>query len=300
MSAEQLPLLAQRLFNRPQMILPEKAEVIVAALASRLGIVRLEGLQASHAGDEFERLRQEALANGRAAPVKAYQMLGGVALIPIEGTLVAKLGGLNPWCGMTGYDQIRLKLALAMEDPEVRAVLLDIDSPGGEVAGCFDLVDAIHAARVIKPIWASLSEMACSAGYALASAAERIAMPRTGLAGSIGVVMMHVDWSAALAEAGIRVTMIHAGAHKVDGNPYQKLPDDVRETLAAACEQTRQLFAGTVARNRGMPIDAVLKTEAQVYDGQKTARLPSALDVGLVDAIEPNSRTLELLLAKAG
>lgn len=302
MSIQRFPHLAQRLFNRPLAVLPEKAEVVVAALAARLGIARLEGLRASIAAEEFERIRQEAMTadDGRPVPFKAYQLLGGVAVIPIEGTLVAKLGGLDPWSGMTGYDQIRLKLALALEDPNVRAILLDIDSPGGEVAGCFDLVDDIFAARGAKPIWAMLSEMACSAAYAIASAADRISMPRTGMAGSIGVVMMHVDWSEALAEAGIKVSLIHAGAHKVDGNPYEKLPEPVRDALSADCEQIRTLFAGTVARNRGLALKAVLATEAQVYPGLKSGLLPSALDARLVDAIEPNARTLSQLLDRVG
>ncbi len=298
MSHRNLPRLMSRVFNVPLAIFPPKAEVIVAALAQRIGIARLDGLQASLAGEEFERVRQAAVESGLPAPRKAYTMVGGVAVVPVEGTLVAKLGGLDPWSGMTGYDQIRLKVALAIEDPDVKAILLDIDSPGGEVSGCFDLADMIHAARGAKPIWAVLSEMACSAAYAIASAAERVAMPRTGLAGSIGVVMMHVDWSEALAESGIKVTLIHAGAHKVDGNPYEKLPAAVRDALAADCEACRRLFAATVARNRGLGVDAVLKTEAQVYGGIATAALPSALDVRLVDAIEPNDRTLMALLRK--
>ena len=88
-------------------------------------------------------------------------------MIQVEGTLVQKLGTLRPYSGMTGYDGIRQNFLEALSDPAVEAIVLDIDSPGGEVAGCFDLVDTIYAARGEKPIWSVLSESAYSAGYAL-------------------------------------------------------------------------------------------------------------------------------------
>ena len=140
-------------------------------------------------------------------------------MIQVEGTLVQKLGTLRPYSGMTGYDGIRQNFLEALSDPAVEAIVLDIDSPGGEVAGCFDLVDTIYAARGEKPIWSVLSESAYSAGYAIASAADRIVVPRTGGTGSIGVISMHVDWSQALTEAGVKVTFITYGERKADGHP---------------------------------------------------------------------------------
>ena len=131
-------------------------------------------------------------------PARGYEVLGGVAIIPVEGTLVAKLGMLCPYSGMTGYDGIRVNFLTALADDAVRAIVLDIDSPGGECSGLFDLVDTIVAGRGVKPIRAILTEVAFSAAYAIASAADRISVPRTGGVGSIGVVCMHVDWSRAL------------------------------------------------------------------------------------------------------
>ena len=116
--------------------------------------------------------------------------------------MVQKLGSLRPYSGMTGYDGIRQSFLTAISDPEVSGICLDIDSPGGEVAGCFDLVDEIYHARGSKPIHAILTENAYSAAYAIASAADRIHVPRTGGVGSVGVIVIHCDWSQRIKEDG--------------------------------------------------------------------------------------------------
>ncbi|MCP4541392.1 MAG: S49 family peptidase, partial [Chloroflexi bacterium] len=158
-------------------------------------------------------------------------------------------------------------------------IILDVDSYGGEVAGCFDACDVVMAARQQKPVWAICTEFAYSAAYALASQADQVIMPRTGGVGSIGVVVMHVDFSQELAARGITVTMIHAGARKIDGNPYQPLPDDVRETIQEEVEATRLLFAQIVARGRNLDVEAILATEADC------CRAQDALALGLADAV---------------
>jgi len=192
-----LPRLAQKIFNTPLAIHPRKAEIVVAALADRLGVgqmVRLSGGSVPLAMEDDEYGFAEPGLN----PRTGYDMAGPVAVIEVQGTLVQRLGSLRPFSGMTGYDGIRQNLFAALDDPNVEAIVLDIDSPGGEVAGCFDLVDTIYAARGRKPIWSILNESAYSAAYAIASAADRIVVPRTGGVGSIGVITAHVDLSQAL------------------------------------------------------------------------------------------------------
>jgi ClpP class serine protease len=163
----------------------------------------------------------------------------------------------------------------------VHGIALEIDSFGGEVAGVFDLADAIRAARSAKPVWAFVVEHAFSAGYALASQADRIILPRTGAVGSIGVVVMHADLSGQLSDAGVTVTLIHSGTHKVDGNPYAPLPDPVRARIQGEIDSIRTLFAQTVAAGRGrsMNIDAALATEAECYRGAE------AVAAGLADEV---------------
>ncbi|MEM5372844.1 transglycosylase SLT domain-containing protein [Paraburkholderia azotifigens] len=232
------PHLAQRLFNVPLAITPDKLEIVMAALADRFG---LAGLRRAD-GDIV--LFDTDYDAGEPAHERPYEVIEGVAVIPIQGTLVAKLGTLHPYSGMTGYDGIRANLLLSLTDDAVRAIVLDIDSPGGEVAGCFDLVDAIHSIRGIKPIHAILTENAFSAAYALASACDSITVPRTGGTGSIGVIVAHVDFSKALTAAGITVTLITYGAHKADANDMQPLADDARMRIQADVDAVAVYMAG--------------------------------------------------------
>ncbi|MCW5727242.1 S49 family peptidase [Parvibaculum sp.] len=232
------------------------------------------------------KLMQIGDAGGAARP---YAIAEGIAIIGVQGALIDKLG----WWGsswVTGYDALRWQLACAHEDADVRGIVLDVDSYGGMVAGCFDLSDFALAAKQAsgKPVAAILSEEAYSAGYAVASTADSIAVPRTGGCGSIGVVTMHVDMSGWLEKVGDKITLLKAGAHKTDGNPYEALPDDVRARIETELEDLRQLFAATVVRNRaGAPkppsLDQVLATEARTYSGP--AQLAEALTLGLADAI---------------
>jgi ClpP class serine protease len=159
------PHLATRLFNTPLAITPGKIEIIMAAVADRFGLAKI-----FRPSGEAVMLSAFDLDGQEPAQSKGYDVVEGVAIIPVQGTLVQKLGTLRPYSGMTGYDGIRANLSMAMEDDTVRAIAFDIDSPGGEVAGCFDLVDSIYKARGIKPMWAILGEHAYSAAYAIASA----------------------------------------------------------------------------------------------------------------------------------
>ena len=280
--------LAQRLFNVPLAIAPHKAEIILAALADRLGITA-----AARADGSQVLLEAPELTGDRSAP-HAYEVVEGVAIIPIEGTLVQKLGSLRPWSGMTGYDGIRQNIAVALEDPAVRAVVLDIESPGGEVSGCFDLVDEIHAARGRKPLWSILSETAYSAAYAIASATDRIVVPRTGGTGSIGVIWMHVDFERALGEAGINVTFIQYGDKKAWGNQYEAMPAAARAEFQAQIDVAGDLFVETVARNRGLTFDAVRATQAGMFQGA------DGVDVGLADAVMSPREAFSALLNELG
>ena len=203
------------------------------------------------------------------------------AVIEIAGTLVHRGAWIGQSSGLTSYEGIAAQLQAAIADPAIRGIALDIDSFGGEVAGAFDLADRIRAAGTQKPVHAFVADHALSAAYALASQADRIILPRTGAVGSIGVVAMHSDMSVALDQKGIAVTLIHAGARKVDANPYQPLPEAVRAGIAGELEDLRQLFAETVAEGRGRRLDTLraLGTEAAVFRGE------AAVFAGLADDV---------------
>jgi len=276
--------LAQKLFNTPLAIHPAKAEVVVAALQDRLGIEQLE--VGAYADSEF--------TQAKSSPRKGYDTVGGIAIIQVEGTLVQKTGSLEPYSGMTGYDGIRANVISALQDNEVKALAFLISSPGGEVSGCFDLVDFIYSMRGVKPMWSILNESAYSAAYAIASATDKIIVPRTGGVGSVGVITIHVDFSKALDKNGLKVTFIQHGNHKSDGAPEKELSPEALERIQSDINMMGQLFAETVARNRSMTVDAVKDTQAMTYLGQK------GVDVGFADEVMPADAAFQSLLDTLG
>ncbi len=130
-----------------------------------------------------------------------------------------------------------------------------------------------------KPLWALCYDMNCSAGMALASSAHHRLITQTGIAGSIGVVMAHSDYSKMLDESGINVILIHSGSHKVEGNPYEALPKEVLQRFQSSTDQLREEFGQLVSGFTGLSLEAVLATEAATYRGQE------AIDVGLADEL---------------
>lgn len=274
------PHLAARAFNQPLLLEPTYARVFFSALSDRFGTGRLID---TASGEVMNSDEMNALAMGwdssERTRQKSYRVERGIAVLPVTGTLVHKLGYINPVSGMSGYNGIAKRLQQAISDPDVRGVLLDIDSPGGEVAGAFDTADLIARAREQKPVWALASDTACSAAYLLASACSRRLITQTGTVGSIGVLMAHRCVEKALEIAGVDVTLIYAGAHKVDGNPYSQLPGDVRDEFQLSINSTREQFAQKVSDYTGLKKSRVLATEAAVFIGA------DAIKSGLADQL---------------
>ena len=282
--------IAARAFNTPLLVEPSKAMAFLSGLGPRIlgrrveladldidvdahSTAALPARASILAGGLPERLRQHGDA--------PYPVIDGIAVIEISGVLIHRGGWIGQSSGQTSYEGIAAQIDAAAGDPTVRGVALEIDSFGGEVAGVFDLADRIRAIRGSKPVWAFIAEHAFSAGYALASQADRILLPRTGAVGSIGVVVMHADMSGQLDQDGMRVTLIHSGVHKVDGNPYTPLPDGVRADIQGEIDVLRFLFAETVAAGRAgrLDTDAAIATEAATYRGA------DAVAAGLADEV---------------
>ena len=257
-----LPHLAARLFGVPLAIHRPKLDIILSVLGARIGLADL----AAPVG----------YTPAARAPTPAS---GKVAVIPIHGTLVRRTSGLEAESGLASYAGIAAQLDAALASPEGAAILLDIDSPGGESGGVFDLADRIRAASQLKPVWAVANDMAFSAAYALASAATRVFVARTGGVGSIGVIAMHVDQSAKDAKDGVRYTAVFAGERKNDLNPHEPISDAAHAVLKAEVDRVYELFVETVARHRGLDAGAVRATEAGLFFG------PNAVATGLADAV---------------
>ena len=257
-----LPHLAARLFGVPLAIHRPKLDVILSVLGARVGLADL------------------AAPVGYTPAARALGPPSGkVAVIPIHGTLVRRTSGIEAESGLASYTGIAAQLDAALASPEIAAILLDIDSPGGESGGVFDLADRIRAASEVKPIWAVANDMAFSAAYALASAAARVFVARTGGVGSIGVIAMHVDQSVKDAHDGVRYTAVFAGERKNDLNPHEPISNEAHAVLKAEVDRIYDLFVETVARHRGLDADAVRATEAGLFFG------PDAVATGLADAV---------------
>lgn len=262
------PALFQRIFGTPLMILPSKLDAIIAGLGPRFG---LEGIEAPSA----------YVTSPGEAKTPGYRVAHGVATVDVFGVLQHRGGVQADSSYVLGYDRIAQQLATAMDDPAVKAILLQMDSPGGEVSGAFALAQQIREMSATKPIRAVVSDLSASAAYLLASAANDIAISDTGLAGSIGVVMRHVDLSQRLAADGIRVEYVYSGAHKIDGNPHAPLADSVRADWQAEVDALRRQFAEAVGGYRAtrLSADQAWATDAEVYRGQ------AAIDAGLADRL---------------
>lgn len=274
-----------RLFNAPLMLRPEKAEMLCAALVDRLGIAKLDRIDGSTLAAAA--LRQSAsdwIEEEPSTPARRqYGVERRVARIPIDGTLVHKLGGVSPWSGMIGYDCLEKIVADAQANREVGALLLDIDSPGGEVSGCFAFAEKLATMgrrNGGKPIVAFANEMACSAAYAIAASCDAVMTVPTGISGSIGVWTMVVDMTKGLSKNGVEVTMVRAGERKARGVPIEKADDATFAKLQAWVDETWDIFADHVASHRPISKQAVLALEGDWFTGAE------ALDLGLVDAVD--------------
>ena len=280
--------IADRVLNRPLMILPDKLALIASVLDGRIGIdaVGLKDVDASlferapgasRFVGEFEAIDP---SNPRAGAKPYRTTAEGVAVIPVLGSLVNRGAWIGARSGMTSYEGLKFQIAAAAKDKDVRSIILDMDTPGGEAVGAFEVADVVRQAAQTKEVIAVVNGMAASAGYAIASAATKIVTTASGIVGSIGVVMMHADYSHRLHEAGVVPTLIFAGARKVDGNPYEKLTADVRAELKAEIDRFYELFVESVALGRsGMTLEGIRATEARTYIGA------DAVAIGLADAV---------------
>lgn len=249
-------------FNEPLLLEPAYARVFFCALGREMGAASLSVPQQQVQLDAPGMLAEtdEYMAGGK-RPARVYRVVNGIAVLPVTGTLVHRLGGMRPFSGMTGYDGIVACLQQAMADSQVRGVLLDIDSPGGQAAGAFDCADMIYRLRQQKPVWALCNDTACSAAMLLASACSRRLVTQTSRIGSIGVMMSHVSYAGHLAQAGVDITLIYSGAHKVDGNQFEALPAEVRQDMQQRIDAARRMFAEKVAMFTGLSVDAGLADE---------------------------------------
>jgi signal peptide peptidase SppA len=214
---------------------------------------------------------------------RPYRLQDGVAVIDIAGLLANEPSLFDAILfGATAYGQILAEVEQAIADPEVRAVLLRVNSPGGDSENAFETAAALRELARQKPIWAVADNSMFSAAYLLATAAERIYVPEfTGGVGSIGIYAEHLDWSEYNRKLGVKVTYIAEGEGKTDGNPNEPLSEAARAALEAEVRRLYGLFVEAVASRRA------LSSEEQC-DSNMGAALkygPEAVAAGLADRL---------------
>ena len=292
-SAAKLEHVAAKILGRPLLILPQKLDVIAGVLAGRLGLDI--DLEAPELGLEIAD-RPEPLASrfvgtraktddGTGLPFLRTE--NGVGIVTITGSLVNRGAWIGASSGLTSYEGIAAQLRAAAGDKKTTSIVIDENTGGGEATGAFELASLVREVNAVKPVTAFVNGIAASAGYLIASGAGRIVSIPSGITGSIGVVMMHADYSRALDRAGITPTFIHAGARKVDGNAYAPLDADTKVRLQAEVDTMREDFVQAVGKGRGtrMTADAARATEAAIFTGREAKAIGLVDDLATFDAL---------------
>ena len=260
---------------------PNKMEA-VAAFAEAL-------MEGRNNGEVF------AQVAGESGKGKSYFMTRGVAIVPVVGVIARRMNMFQSISGGASTELIGKQILQAAADDDVRAIVLDINSPGGGCFGLSALAETIRSVRESgKPVVSHTAELMCSAAYWFGSAATELICTVDAEVGSIGVAAMHIDRSAKDANDGVTRTILSAGHYKRIASDEKPLSEEGREYLQARVDHYYSLFVDAVAENRSMSVEDVLSklADGSTHIGQE------ALNKGFVDAIGnlefAVSRALEL------
>lgn len=275
------PLIA-RFAGEPTLVAEQSAERFKSCLAQAAEHPHFAEMMAERADttDDF----WGAPEGSWRASLRPYVVKDGVLQIPVKGVLLHDFPfAFGDWA--TGYDYIWRAFQRGCGDfatGAIKGIALVCDTPGGMVAGCFDAVDKMVALKdsIGVPVRAFAHESAYSAGYAIATVADHIAVSRTGGVGSIGVVTSHIDWSGAMAQDGIKVTFIASDPSKVEGNPYEPLSADAKARIQARIDELYSIFVAAVVRSRDLSEETV-RTELKAH----TFTATQAMSNGLADSV---------------
>jgi len=291
---------AQLIYDTPLMVTPQRLRVILDALTTRMGLADMG--EASLSVDDFARPRsgsdmlvaaRESIDGDYDPHSRGYVVLkGGAALIQVSGTLTNRASWLDATSGLTSYERVRQALVNAMEDVHVKRVVMEVDSPGGTASGVFDLADLIYKMRGTKHITAVVNDLAASAAYAIASAANEVWATRTSLTGSIGVIATHFDYSGMTKQMGVKVTHVFAGARKADLSPYFPLSEQASGWLQNSVDLVYDMFTKSVARNRNIKVKRVIEQEAGMFTGEE------GVEQGLVDSVMSIDEAVDRIISR--
>jgi HK97 family phage major capsid protein len=245
--------------STPWAILPEKGAAMLELLELRASGHRLTPEEiAERIGPPtaaFDARREAVQAATRSASPGG----GAIAVLPLYGLVMHRAAMLNDVSAPRGTstEKFGQQFDAAVNDPAVSAIVIDIDSPGGSIAGVPELAKKILDARGTKPVVAVCNALMASAAYWIGSAADEIAVTPSGEVGSIGVFCIHEDWSEAAADAGVKFTIVKAGKYKAEGNPWEPLSDEAKAALQASVDDAYDMFVKAVAKARGVSVSDV-------------------------------------------
>jgi len=225
------------------------------------------------------------------AALSARRAKGAIAVLPLMGPITQRSGLFSAFFGGTSAEKFGRAFGDLIASPNVSAVVIEVDSPGGTVSGVPELADKIHKARDIKPVIAVANGWAASAAYWLASQASELVVTPSGEVGSIGVWSMHVDISEAMEKFGEKVTIISAGKYKVEANPYEPLSEEALAYEQSEVDRYYGMFVSAVARGRGKNVIEVRKGFGQ---GRMVGPAPSKVE-GMVDRVATMEATIKRL-----
>jgi len=271
------------ILNRPWALHPAKLEELSLVIERRL------------AGEKLDFPVAAAATIGNKAE-ESFEIRDGVAILPVYGLLDKRMNMFMRYSGGTSTELLARDFQKALGDPQVQAILLDVDSPGGAVDGTKELADLIIAAREQKPVVAYANGLMASAAYWIGSAAQAVIAPATAEIGSIGVALMHYDYSAADEKEGVKRTVITGGKYKRIASDEKPLSKEGREYLQVMVDDYYGLFVEAVSRQRAVEPEIVQErmADGRIFVGKK------ALKAGLIDQIGNFNDALALARAKGG
>jgi signal peptide peptidase SppA len=266
--------------DHPWALTPPMLQVVAAILARRIA-----GEEIAPAELEAALVKRKNLPQPRA---------GSIAIIPVYGVIAPRMNLMSELSGGTTFERLSGQLAEATGDKTVKNIVLDIDSPGGNVAGATEFAHEVMRARTKKPIIAQIQYTGASAAYWMAAAATEIVAAPSAKVGSIGVYAIHDDLSDAFAKLGIKRRYLAAGEGKVDGNETGPLTDEAEARLMKALREAEGMFVGDVVKGRGagMTADRVRQEwKAHVYGAAEAKTL------GMIDSIGTLNDTVTRVLS---
>lgn len=269
------PRIAQMIFNQPLLVTPDMMQTAVRWANDQLQVNVINNLPVEAKGIDVDYHEPQERCS--------LTVANGIAIIPVHGVLVSRMGHVDLCSKMTSYEYLSTQLRAALKDDDIEHIVFDIDTNGGAATGAFEFAEEVFEARQVKPITAIVNFSAYSGGYIIAAACSEIVVSMTSGVGSIGVIAEHLEWSKYNDEIGVKITTVFRGDHKNNLTPNEPISDQSLQFLNEIVQESYDMFVNAVAKYRNLDVQSVIDTQAGLFRGQK------AVDIGLADRVEaPN------------